>query len=153
MTFSPDSIANRGFEKELKFSSSKSSGPGGQNVNKVNSRVELRFSITDSNYLTAAEKELLFERLSAKINAGGDLIIACQTERTQFANKKKVIEKFFRLLTKALYIQPKRISTKPSKSSVNERLKTKQLTSKKKEYRRTPSDADSASFFNKWQAE
>jgi ribosome-associated protein len=110
---------------EMVFTASRSSGPGGQNINKVNTKVELRFNINKSKVLTANEKFLLFDRLKKKINTDGDLIVVSQSERTQLMNKKKAEEIFFKLIIKALTINPERIATTPSKASNKKRLEKK----------------------------
>jgi len=124
-----DEPRKRNLEKELIFSASRSSGPGGQNVNKVSSRIELRFNVTDSVFLTDDEKELIFQKLKNRINAEGELILTSQAERSQLKNKEKVRDNFFRLLTRTLTINPPRISTKPSASSKKERLESKRKRS------------------------
>lgn len=132
-----DELRKRNLEKELIFSASRSSGPGGQNVNKVSSRVELRFNVSNSACLTHDEKELIYQKLKNRINAEGELILTSQAERSQLKNKEKVKDNFFRLLTRTLTINPPRISTKPSASSKKERLESKRKRSLIKKTRGT----------------
>lgn len=126
----------RDFTPELKFSSSRSSGPGGQNVNKVNSRIELRFNISNSEILSDDEKVIIFNKLKNKINSDGELIITVQTDRSQLKNKQEAIEKFNVLITKALTPRKKRRSTSPTKASVEKRLKVKKKEGEIKQLRR-----------------
>lgn len=126
----------RDFTPELKFSSSRSSGPGGQNVNKVNSKIELRFNITNSEILSDDEKVIIFNKLKNKINSDGELIITVQTDRSQLKNKQEAIEKFNVLITKALTPRKKRRSTSPTKASVEKRLKVKKKEGEIKQLRR-----------------
>lgn len=123
---------------EVKFSASKSSGPGGQNVNKVNSRVELRFAIQTSNYIGETEKNLLFSKLKNRINAEGEIVLFAQSERSQLRNKELVILRFFELIEKALTPVKKRKKTKPSKASKLKRLESKKHLSGIKRLRRPP---------------
>ena len=124
------------FTPELKFSASRSGGPGGQNVNKVSSKIELRFNIISSELLSQEEKDLLLIKLKNKINSEGELVIVSQVERSQLANKEKTIEKFYALFTKALTPQKKRKATKPSRSAKEKRLESKRFTAEKKSLRR-----------------
>jgi len=126
----------RDFTPELKFSSSRSSGPGGQNVNKVNSKIELRFNISNSEILNEDEKVIIFNKLKNKINSDGELIITVQTDRSQLKNKQEAIEKFNDLFTKALTPRKKRRSTSPTKASVEKRLKVKKKEGEIKQLRR-----------------
>ena len=121
---------------ELTFSFSRSSGPGGQNVNKVSTKVELRFNIEASFILSESEKLLIKEKLANRITVDGELFLICQSERTQGKNKEKVVEKFFDLITKALTPRKKRKPSRPSAASREKRLEEKRLTSEKKEMRR-----------------
>lgn len=121
--------------KELVFTSSRSSGAGGQNVNKVNSKVSLQFNITSSEILTGDEKEILLTKLKSKITTDGVLILSSQATRSQFQNKEGVIQKLDKLLTKAFEKKKVRKSTKPSKSSVQTRLTNKKQHSEKKKQR------------------
>ena len=128
----------RDFSSEFHFSASRSSGPGGQNVNKVSTKVELRFHVASSSLLSDEEKELLLEKLAKKINSQGELIIVSQTERSQIKNKEKVIGKFYALLTRALTPRKKRKPTKPSLASKEERLEEKRNQAEKKGRRKSP---------------
>ena len=130
-------LNDRDFSGELHFSASRSSGPGGQNVNKVNTKVELRFHVASSLLLSDEEKILLIEKLVKKINSEGELILVSQTERSQMKNKEKVIEKFYSLLARALTPRKKRKPTKPSQASKEERLEEKRKQAEKKERRKS----------------
>ncbi|MEI6683466.1 MAG: alternative ribosome rescue aminoacyl-tRNA hydrolase ArfB [Bacteroidota bacterium] len=132
----------RDFSGELHYSASRSSGPGGQNVNKVSTKVELRFHVASSQLLTEAEKALIAEKLASRINAAGELLLVAQSERSQLKNKELVTEKFYALVTKALTPRKKRKATRPSRASKEERLETKRRQSEKKERRKEgPSQA------------
>lgn len=129
-------LQNRDFLPELQFSASRSSGPGGQNVNKVNSRVELRFSVSQSALLNDNEKDILLKKLKNRINSDGELLITVQADRSQLKNKEEAIEKFLELIAKALTPRKPRKSTRPTKASVEKRLETKKQLSEKKLFRR-----------------
>jgi ribosome-associated protein len=117
-----EDLQERNFEKEFKISASRSAGPGGQNVNKVNTRVELRINITNSFLLSPDEKMMITEKLKNRINSEGELILSSQSERSQAANRRKVIEKFYDLVSKSLTKAPDRKSTKPTLKSKSERV-------------------------------
>jgi len=127
-----DIIQGRDFYSEFKFSASRSGGPGGQNVNKVSTKIELRFNVLESPLLSIEEKEIIQKKLENKINNEGELVLVSQSERSQLANKEKVIEKFYALISKALTPQKKRKPTKPSKSAKEKRLESKKINSEKK---------------------
>jgi ribosome-associated protein len=129
----PDTILKgRDFTQELIFTASRSSGAGGQNVNKVNTKVELRFIINTSLLLTDDEKQIILKKLSSKISQEGELIIVSQTERSQLKNKNKSIEKFYLLIEKALTPRKKRKPTKPTAASKEKRLEKKRILADKK---------------------
>ncbi len=123
---------------ECNFTATKSSGPGGQNVNKVSSRIELRFSVHDSKFLDETEKERIRSKLKNRLNSGDELILVSQSERSQLRNKQKAIEMFYRLLEKALTVSKKRIQTSPTLTSQEKRLETKKRTAQKKQMRKPP---------------
>lgn len=125
-------------ESEIVFSATRSSGPGGQNVNKVNTQVELRFSVKNSNLFEEKEKERIFLKLKNRINSEGELILTSQTGRTQLDNKEKVTEKFYDLIEKALTIPKKRKKTSPTLASRKRRLDSKKIQALKKKYRKPP---------------
>ena len=132
----PYTIQNKDFYSEFTFSASRSGGPGGQNVNKVSSKIELRFNISESALLSDDEKETILKKLENRINNESELILVCQTERSQLANKEKVIEKFYALISKALAVQKKRKPTKPTKTSKEKRLEGKKINAEKKSSRK-----------------
>ena len=125
-------------ETEFVYSATRSSGPGGQNVNKVSSRIELRFSVDNSLFLTETEKQRIHLKLKNRINSEGELLLVSQSERSQFANKEKAIENFFNLTEKALTLQKKRFKTKPTTASRLRRLESKKMTALKKQLRKPP---------------
>jgi ribosome-associated protein len=132
----PDELKNRNFEVEFMFSASKSGGPGGQNVNKVNTKVELRFNVISTTLFSDEEKELIFRKLKNKINNDGEIILVSQSERTQLLNKIAVSSKFYDLTAKALTIQQKRVRSRPTFSSKIKRLEEKRKHSYIKKLRK-----------------
>jgi len=112
---------------ELFFTATRSSGPGGQNVNKVSTRIELRFRIPDSSGLSENEKDIILLKLKNRINSDGELIIVSRSERTQLMNRKKAEERFFRLMAEALTRKPVRKPTKATAASRLKRIEKKKL--------------------------
>ncbi|HRG39294.1 MAG TPA: alternative ribosome rescue aminoacyl-tRNA hydrolase ArfB, partial [Bacteroidia bacterium] len=115
---------------------SRSSGAGGQNVNKVSTKVELDFDVTNSALLTAEQKEIILSKLVHKITKDGILQIIVQAERSQLGNKEIAIKKCYELLNKCFVVVKKRRATKPSKGSKERRLSSKKRDSEIKKSRR-----------------
>lgn len=136
MIFSEERL--KGINSEIVYSATRSSGPGGQNVNKVNTRVELRFSVNNSEFLSEFEKGKIRFHLKNRINAEDDLLLVSQVERSQWRNKQVVTKRFFELVNKALTPTKKRIKTKPTRSSKLRRLESKTKNSLKKQLRKRP---------------
>jgi ribosome-associated protein len=124
---------------ELMFTTSRSSGPGGQNVNKVNSKVTIRWNVADSFAITQEEKETLLQKLGGKLTVDNVLIVTSQDKRSQLENKEAAILKLERMINKAFEVKKKRKATKPTKSSVQKRIQSKKQHSEKKQ-RRQQSD-------------
>jgi len=138
MAYSLSEKAKEKLINEFIFTASRSSGPGGQNVNKVNTRVELRFNIEASEVFSEFEKYRIKEKLINRINTVGELVLVSETERTQLGNKEKVTEKCFTLMEKALTLRKKRIKTRPTLSSQQKRLENKKISGLKKQLRKPP---------------
>jgi ribosome-associated protein len=131
-------IRDRGLEKELEYSASRSGGPGGQHANKVSSKVELRFDVKGSELLREDEKAKLREKLGNRITTEGELIITAQESRSQHVNKEIVTRKFFELLQDAMKPRKRRKKTKPGYAAKQKRLKKKKEHSLKKLNRKPP---------------
>lgn len=129
-------MTDRVFNSEFVFQASRSGGKGGQNVNKVSTKIELNFDIVNSSLLDETEKNILCEKLKNRIDKNGVLKIVSQTERSQLLNKNKAIEKFYILIEKAFKKEKVRHKTKPTVSSKEQRLKIKKVVSQKKSNRK-----------------
>ena len=123
---------------ELKFKAVRSSGAGGQNVNKVSSKVVLSFDLFNSLGLTQEEKELLKTKISTKLTQENILILASEEDRSQLKNKEKVIKKCFRLLENALVVPKERKETKIPRAVKEKRLNAKKVMSVLKQNRKKP---------------
>lgn len=123
-------------QRETTYKTSRSGGKGGQNVNKVSSKVELLFSIASSALFTDEEKLLLTDKLQNRLNKDGYVQVICDEERSQYLNKEKAIERLISLLTKALQKPKVRKPTKVSKAAKAARLDNKKMQSVKKENRK-----------------
>jgi ribosome-associated protein len=126
---------------ELIFSTSRSSGPGGQNVNKVNSKVTLKLDILKSKALTDEEKSIITKRLASRMTTDGVLVLTAQDNRSQLQNKETVILKMEKLLAKAFEKKKVRKATKPSKGAIQSRIQQKKQLSEKKKWRQKPGAA------------
>ena len=126
----------KNFQHELSYKTSRSSGSGGQNVNKVETSVTVIWKVEDSTVFTESEKERILLKLKNKINAEGILQTTVSESRTQLQNKKIATERIQELVNKSLIVPKKRIATKPSRAKVEKRLESKKKLSEKKENRK-----------------
>ena len=124
--------------KELNFKASRSSGAGGQHVNKVSTKVDLSFYIETSLGLSSREKELLHKNLQNRLTKEGLLQLSCSETRSQHKNKELVIQRFFELLQQKTQRPKIRRATKPTRGSVVRKSQNKQKHSLKKTLRRKP---------------
>lgn len=122
--------------KEIVFSTARSGGSGGQNVNKVETMVEGRWSPLDSQFFSEEQKEQLALKLSGKITSEGFLLVKSQTHRSQLGNRHEVINKMNALIQQSLIKKKARISTKPSRASKENRILGKKIKSQIKEGRK-----------------
>jgi ribosome-associated protein len=123
---------------ELQFKAVRSSGSGGQNVNKVSSKVMLSFDVISSSGLDVGEKELITKKLSTKLTNENVLILNCDEDRSQLKNKEIVIKRFFEMIEKALTKTKKRKPTVVPKSVVEKRIKEKKSNAEIKQSRKKP---------------
>ena len=131
-----EEIIERELIKECKFKTARSSGAGGQNVNKVETKVELWFNISKSEKLTETEKNRLLKKLANKLEKETILHIQEQTKRTQLENKNLVKEKFYNIILSGLKVAKPRKPTKISKAVKAKRLDTKKLKGEIKQLRK-----------------
>lgn len=127
-------------KSELYFDTMRASGPGGQNVNKNETKVRARWDFFNSVILSPEEKKRIKEKLSNHINSNGELFIESDDTRGQNQNKLLSVAKLERIVREALKIEKKRIKTKPNKSSIEKRLKRKRINSEKKKGRKIYED-------------
>jgi ribosome-associated protein len=123
---------------ELQFKAVRSSGAGGQNVNKVSSKVVLTFDLNASQALSEEQKALISEKLATKLTSDNVLILNCDEDRSQLKNKEIVTKRFLELIKKALVVPKKRKPTKVPRSVVEKRIKDKKTNSEVKQNRKRP---------------
>jgi ribosome-associated protein len=122
---------------ELDFSTSRSSGPGGQNVNKVNTKVTLKWDVMNSA-ITVEQKDVILLKLHTRLTKENVLVLTSQDERSQLGNKEAVMLKLEQLLIKAFTVKKARKATKPGKAAKQKRLKNKKEHGEKKKWRQKP---------------
>jgi ribosome-associated protein len=123
---------------ELQFKAVRSSGAGGQNVNKVSSKVVLSFDLKNSNTLSNEDKLLLETNLSSRLTNDQILILNCDEDRSQLKNKEIVIKRFLTIIEQGLYVPKIRKATKIPKSIIRKRIKDKKSLSETKKNRKKP---------------
>ncbi|QZK91453.1 aminoacyl-tRNA hydrolase [Flavobacterium sp. CHNK8] len=123
---------------ELNYKAVRSSGAGGQNVNKVSSKVVLSFNLMQSTGLTIEEKVLVAENLKSRLTVDGILILNCDEDRSQIRNKDIVTKRFLNLIADALFVPKERKATRIPKSVIRKRIKDKKSTSEIKKNRKKP---------------
>jgi ribosome-associated protein len=128
------------FLPEITYQTSRSSGPGGQNVNKVESRVELRWNLAQSQVLTPIQKQLILEKIAGQLTTEGYLLVVAQDDRSQLRNKEIALTRFHELLQKSLRRPKPRRATRPSAGAVRQRLEGKKRLGEKKANRRKLND-------------
>jgi len=125
-------------DEEVAFATSRSGGPGGQNVNKLETRVTLRFDLAGSASLSEEQKARLRERLATRITKAGILQVTAQRHRTQAANREAAVERFAELLRESLREEAPRKKTRPSRAAKARRLEAKRRHSQRKRERAAP---------------
>jgi ribosome-associated protein len=123
---------------ELTFKAVRSSGAGGQNVNKVSSKVVLGFNVLASNAISEEERMLAQTRLASRLTDEGVLILQCDEDRSQLRNKDIVIKRFFTVMDAALKVDKIRKPTRIPRSVIKKRIEGKRRLSDKKQNRRRP---------------
>ncbi|MGB2960537.1 MAG: alternative ribosome rescue aminoacyl-tRNA hydrolase ArfB [Bacteroidota bacterium] len=127
-------------ESELRFRFSRSSGPGGQHVNKASTRVELMFNLTESNSLTEGEKTRLTRALGRWLDADGTIRIIEEGSRSQWSNRKRAATKLVEMLRMGLKVRKRRLPTRPSKKAREKRLEQKKRRGQVKKMRSGPEE-------------
>ncbi|CAA7393453.1 alternative ribosome rescue aminoacyl-tRNA hydrolase ArfB [Chryseobacterium fistulae] len=124
------------FSKELSFKTSRSSGAGGQNVNKVETSVTVLWNVEATEFFNEYQKGLIHDKLKNRINTEGFFFLTVSEHRTQLMNKNAVIKRTLEIVNKSLVVPKKRLATKPSKAQKQKRLDLKKKTAEKKDNRK-----------------
>lgn len=122
-------------ENEYKITFSRARGKGGQNVNKVSTKVNLRWNVLESDFLDEEQRRRVLSYLKNKVDKNGNFIIYSQSERSQWQNREETVDKFNKILSKALKPPKKRVPTGPTRASKERKLEEKKRKSEKKELR------------------
>ena len=122
---------------EISFRTSRSSGPGGQNVNKLETKVEILFDVGRSASLSPAQRNMILDDLSGRIDSTGVLRITVQQSRSQYQNKELAVQRLVDLIRKALHPRKHRIATKPTRKAKARRMDSKRRMSEKKKLRKS----------------
>jgi ribosome-associated protein len=125
-------------EREIEIDFVRSSGPGGQNVNKVSSKAQLRWRVGDSAAFNDHQKDLIRRAAGNRLNAADEIVLSEQSERSQPRNREEAIARLQRLVTEALTPRKVRKPTKPSRAAKERRLEEKRRQGEKKQGRREP---------------
>jgi ribosome-associated protein len=132
----PTPITANHILSELEFSASRSGGPGGQNVNKVNTKITLKWDVVNSHLINDEQRTLLLQKLSSRLTTEGVLLLTTQDKRSQLQNKEESLNKLDELLEAAFKQKKIRKPSKPSKTAKKKRVENKRKHSEKKEWRR-----------------
>jgi ribosome-associated protein len=133
-------LTKEDLQREVTYKTSRSGGKGGQNVNKVSSKVEILFSLVNSALFSEDDKQWLSQQLASKINNDGNLQIICEEERSQYLNKQRAIDRLYNLLIRSLHRPKVRKASQPSKAMKAKRLEQKRINSIRKQLRRNDFD-------------
>lgn len=131
-------VTSAKLRSELQFSTSRSGGPGGQHVNKVETRVTVKWNVHQSSIISAEEKELLLHRLKSRLTTDGALILTARESRSQSTNKELVLAKLDELLTAAFRKRKIRKHTRATATARRKRVESKKIHGEKKRWRRRP---------------
>ncbi len=125
---------------EVLFKASRSGGPGGQNVNKLNTKISAEINISNCSFLTDEQKAVILKKLAGRLTKDNRLLVESQQFRSQKANRDFAVEKLAKIIENALKKQKKRKPTKPTRTSVEKRLKSKKMKSRLKQQRQKVED-------------